>query len=128
MPGCCGTPLDHRVKSNAATAVAELWLADARHVESGIRGRGNARASSSTVHMVLRPAVPLRTRATSASVTTDAEFPKLLRMKVEISAIAASLIARHRRHHFGIFAAVDGAGQTMEQRADRVVPVTGHTR
>ena len=100
----------------------QLWLAVARHVASGIRGRGNARAISSTVHMVSRPAVPLRdARDVSFGVTTDAELPKLLRMKLATSAIAASLHRAHRRHHFGVVAAVDGAGQTVEQRADDVV-------
>lgn len=93
MPACCGVLLDHRVKSNAPAAAAELWLAVAFHVESGIRGRGNKRASSSAVHGAVRPAVSLRTRATSPSVTTDAEFPKLLRTKLETSAIQPSLLA-----------------------------------
>src|SRR5687768_14059133 len=93
MPACCGPPLDHRVKSNAAAAAAALWLAVARQLAFGISARGAAFASSSTVHGLSRPAAPARTRATSAALTTGAEFPKLLRMKLAMSAIHASLLA-----------------------------------
>ena len=89
MPGCCGAPVVHDAKLSAPSATGVVARARFQ-VGSTSSGVGSDAISSSIFQNVLREAVSVRTRETSAAETNEPTFPNELRTYDAMAAIYSS--------------------------------------